>query len=93
MGSAKERMHEMAEENRDRKLADVLGITYDELIQTDFEITEDEGEGSNEGVVYGTLVTFSDSSPKEILKKIKGLDNANTVKLDVFDWNSGDVED
>lgn len=93
MGSAKERMHEMAEENRDRKLADVLGITYDELIQTDFEITEHEGEGSNEGVVYGTLVTFSDSSPKEILKKIKGLDNTNTVRLDAFDWNYGDVED
>lgn len=93
MGSAKERMHEMAEDNRDRKLADVLGITYDELIQTDFEINEDAGEGSNEGVVYGTLVTFSDSSPKSILKKIKGLDSSNTVRLDAFDWNYGDVED
>lgn len=87
MGSLKDLMEENAEENRDKSLAKALGISYDDLIQTDFDISLDEGEGSNDGVQYGTLVTFSDSSPKHILAKIKGLDHSNTVRLSTLDWS------
>lgn len=93
MSSAKDQLDDMADERRDRSLAKALGLTYDELVQTDFEISEDEGEGSNEGIVYATLVRFSSSSPQSILKKIKGLDSMNTVRLDSFEWNPGSEED
>lgn len=63
---------------RDTKLAKVLGLTYNEISQTEYEIDTNE---SNDGLIYNLIVTFKDSSPKAILSKIKGLKN-NQINID-----------
>jgi len=67
------------EEEQHQKISEVLGITLDELSQTDFEISTNE---SDEGLVYNLLVVFADSSSDEVLAKIEGLDENRTVRLD-----------
>ena len=59
----------------DTKMAESLGISYDELIELGYD-TE----------IYDTytLVRFSDDSNKEILDKISGL-VGNEVRLDPWD--------
>lgn len=79
MGSAKEEMMQAQEENRDRRLAEALGITYDELQQTDWEFDEIT---NNDDLVVDLRVKFGESSPKHILEKIDGLDEDNTVSID-----------
>lgn len=71
-------LEEMQEEQAYRNIAEELGITYEELCQLDFEIDTNE---SNDGLVYEHIITFSDSSPQEILDKINGLRNGNTVRI------------
>ncbi len=67
------------ENEQHQKISEVLGITLDELSQTDFEISTNE---SDEGLVYNLLVVFADSSSDEVLAKIEGLDENRTVRLD-----------
>lgn len=78
-GSLKDVYFENLEEERDRKLADLLGLTYSELSQADWEIDENSSE---DGLVYNLLIRFDEATPVEILNKIKGLDDTNTVWLD-----------
>ncbi|MHC1689966.1 MAG: hypothetical protein AB9833_03950 [Bacteroidales bacterium] len=72
------KIDENIEENRDKKLAKVLGISFDDLSQTDFDIDTDK---SDDGLVYNLLIKFRDSSPVIILKKINGIDENRTVYL------------
>lgn len=67
MGGAKEHWIELQQEKEDTKLAERLGITYDELQETDWHMETDE---SRDGMVYGYVVYFHDG-PKSILKKLK----------------------
>jgi hypothetical protein len=62
----------MQEEKRDREIAEQLGITYEELGETSFDIEDHEG---NDGAIYGHYVRFSENSSKEVLDKIVGLEN------------------
>jgi hypothetical protein len=78
MGLAKERYYEQLQQKDDEDLAKLLGITYDELCETDWHIETDE---SRDNLVYGYVVYFEDSSPRHILDKIKGLDKDNQVWL------------
>lgn len=71
-------LEEMQEEQADRNIAEELGITYEELCQLDFEIDTNE---SSDGLVYEHIITFSDDSPQEILNKLSGLENGNTVRV------------
>ena len=74
---------EMQEQESDRHLAELLGITYDELIELDYEIETDE---SKEGLVYNYRVEFdTDNSPKNILQKIKNLEDGCRVYLQPWD--------
>ncbi len=80
MGSMKEEWMQRQEDERNEKLARLLGITYDELQQTVWELDDNT---SDDGLINGLLVKFDENnSPPEILKKIKRLDENNTVWFD-----------
>lgn len=77
----KDLLFDRMEENRYQELANVLGISYDELQQTEFEIDDDT---NNDGLVVNLIVRFDESSPINILQKIKGLDGDNCVYLSPY---------
>lgn len=77
--SSKDSMYEAREREFETRLASVLGITYDELSELDYEIHEETGS-SGEGA-YGYYVEFSDKSPTMILKKIKNLEGGRHVRF------------
>ena len=83
MGHWKEIAIEMQELESDRHLADLLGISYDELTELDYKIETDE---SNDGLVYNYIVEFNiENSPKHILQKIKNLEDGCRVYLQPWD--------
>jgi hypothetical protein len=87
MGYWKELEIEMQEQESDRHLADLLGITFDELTELEYEIETDE---SKDGLVYNYRVEFDiDSSPKNILQKIKNLEDGCRVYLQPWDMDQG----
>lgn len=65
-------LEDMYEENHGRYIAKELGITYEELGRTNFEIHD---RTTNDDMVIGNYIQFSTDSPKEVLDKIEGLDN------------------
>ena len=65
-------LEDMYEEKRNRYIANELGITYEELSMTDFDIHEIT---TNDDMIIGHYLQFSDDSPEEILQKIKGLED------------------
>lgn len=65
-------LEERQEESSGRSLAAELGITYEELLELDYEVAEN---ASDDGLVYEYIVTFSEGSPSQILSKVKGLSN------------------
>lgn len=79
MGKAKEFMIEKQQEKADRNLAKKLGLSYNELMELDYEIDTNE---SKDGLIYNYIIEFSTNSPKNILNKIKGL---NGYSLSLFD--------
>ena len=87
MGSMKDRMIEMQQTKDDEKLAKILGITYDELLQLDHEIDTDE---SNDGLIYSYIVEFGDDAPAEILDKIKGLEDRKRVWIAPWEFENSD---
>lgn len=81
MGRAKEQWTEMQQVKDDTKLAEKLGLSYDELNETEWHIESDE---SKDGLIYQYIVYFEDG-PKHILKKIIGLNSDNQVWLDTYE--------
>jgi hypothetical protein len=76
-------LDDINEENRDRYIAKELGITYEELCDTQFEIANDEGP---DGMIYGYIIKFDEDSSEEVLEKISGLENNQVaVSLSTFD--------
>jgi hypothetical protein len=53
-----------------KSLAQELGLTYDEISQLDYDISEN---ASNDGLVYNFIVQFDENCDEEILGKIEGL--------------------
>lgn len=85
MGHWKEVAMEMQEQESDRRLADMLGLTYDELTELDYEIETDE---SNDGLIYNYRVEFDiDNSPAHILSKVKNLEDGCRVYLQPWDFD------
>ena len=72
-------LDEIEEEKSDKHLAEVLGISHDDLSLLEYDLSPNESRG---GFISGYIIIFGDSSPKKILRKIKGIDNNNTVYLD-----------
>ena len=79
MGIVKDMMIEIQQEEFERKLADNLGITYNELSEVGYEIDVDEH-----------IVEFPDDTPSGILDKINGLEDRKRVWLN---WELFDGED
>lgn len=74
---------EIQEWENDKHLADLLGITYDELTELHYEINTEESE---DGLIYNYMVEFdTDNSPKHILEKIKNLENGRQVYLEPWE--------
>lgn len=78
MGRLKDLLIERMEESEDEQLAHKLGITYDELTQLNHKIDTEE---SDDGIIYNYIISFDKDSAKEILEKIKGLDQNYQVWL------------
>lgn len=89
MGRAKNAWMEMQQVREETALAEKLGLTYDELCETDWHIEPDE---SKDGLLYQHIVYFHDG-PKHILKKIDGLNSDNQVWLDAYDDEDYDFDD
>ena len=62
---------ETLEEQSNKELASILGISYDELCQLEWDVDTNE---SSDGLIYDYIYTFRDDSNLEILKKIQGID-------------------
>jgi len=90
MGRAKELYFEQLQQKNDENLANLLGITYDELSETEWNMETDE---SKEGLIYSYVVYFHDDSPRHILDKIKGLDKDNMVWLSPHDFEDEEYYD
>jgi len=78
MGSMKDEMMDQQEANRDRKLAEILGISYGELCEAEWEIDE---MTNNDGLVTDVQVHFSEATPKAILEKIEGIGHDGRVSI------------
>lgn len=70
MGNGSERMIANGEDIRNRKLAEYIGLTYDEFSELEWRIDTEE---SNDGEIYNYIIYFSEDSPREILDKISDL--------------------
>lgn len=75
-------LEEEMEENSNRQLAAVLGLSADELDQLEYEIHTNE---SNDGLIYEYVVHFHESSPQDILSKINGLSPGNYAYLQPYE--------
>ena len=71
-------LEERSEAEQHNRLAEILGITSDELSQTEYEIHTNE---SKDEMIYNYFVTFDESSSTTVLNKIEGLDDNRTINL------------
>lgn len=78
MGGAKEQWMEMQEATENKRLAALLGLTYEELEELTWGV---EADYSDDGLLYGYRVEFDEGGNKAILGKIKGLEDGRTVYL------------
>jgi hypothetical protein len=85
MSSGSERMLEIQFEQFDCKLAKKLGITYDELIELNYEIITDE---SDDGIIYGYIIKFDSVDTMNILDKVIGIDGDNQVYFDPWEFEN-----
>ncbi|MAS92393.1 MAG: hypothetical protein CMO55_04285 [Verrucomicrobiales bacterium] len=74
-------LEENQQEDWDRRLAEELGITYDEICELSYDVDTNE---SSDGLVYNLVIRFSNGNPPEILKKISGLEN-NCIRIPAWD--------
>ncbi|MFT6624494.1 MAG: flagellar basal body rod protein FlgB [Cycloclasticus sp.] len=66
------------QEDHYTQLADALGITWEELITLEYEVSANM---SKDGLIYEYVVTFSEESDKQVLGNVSGLDSNLTVHL------------
>jgi len=87
MSSGSERMIEMQNEKFDKEIAKKFGISYDELMELDYEKDPEESE---DGLIYNYIFRFSDDAPREILDKIQGIDEDDCVWLPSWELGNDD---
>ena len=73
-------LEDLYEEQSDKHIAQLLGITVDEYHQLDHDGIQEDA--SDDGLIYGYYIEFRDTSPKNILAKIQGLESNNTFYFD-----------
>jgi hypothetical protein len=69
-------LDDLYDEQSDKHIAKLLGITVDEYNQLEHGGIQEDA--SDEGLVYRYYIESKNTSPRQILKKIKGLDSNNT---------------
>ncbi len=69
-----QQLDDLNQENADKKIADILGITYEELSELEYDFGDIE---SNDGQIYQNYIQFNPEIGKDILNKIN-LDSDNT---------------
>ena len=69
-------------EKFEKKLAELLGITYEEILTTDYEMTDNIG---NDDVVFEHILRFTGDSPRSVLDKIVGLSAENQIVIPAVD--------
>ena len=87
-------LEEQMERDNDQKVADYLGLTYDEYVSLEPSVEEMAGD---DGLIYGYLVTFDTPPPADIAAKIRGLDDGEVAlppgffegEDDDLDWPQG----
>lgn len=85
MGYWKDIAIDMQEQESDRHLADLLGISYNELTELEYEIETDQ---SKDGLIYNYRVEFdTDNSPEHILKKVKNIEDGCRVYLQPWEFD------
>lgn len=82
MGSTKDYWFDRIESQKNSRLANLLGITEDELEQIAYDI---DGDYSNDGLLYGYVVRFDDDNDPTIMAKIDGLISGSYVSLSQWD--------
>ena len=84
-------LEDIQDEFRNMKLASILGISFDDLCELDWEIGTNE---SNDGLIYEYIIEFDENCPKDILVKIDGLEDGFTIRIPPweFDEESYDCE-
>lgn len=83
MGYHSELLIDMQERAQDYKLAEILGITVEELDELSYEI---ETDSSKDGLIYNYRVEFDiDNSNPDIIKKIKNLSDRCRVNLQPYE--------
>jgi hypothetical protein len=92
MGYYSEVDAEMREPQKNPRLADLLGITYDELNQLEYECTPETRHGE---FTYSYCIEVDmENSPKDIVDKIANLENGivyvNAIELDGDDYEEED---
>ncbi|MGR8999158.1 MAG: hypothetical protein ACU88J_08935 [Gammaproteobacteria bacterium] len=90
MSSTKERWFDQIEAKRNNRLAELLGITDDELEQISYEIDVDQ---SNDGLVYGYIVQFDGDNDPAIMSKIVGLTSGSYVSLSPWDLDDPEEDE
>jgi hypothetical protein len=89
MGDLKDELLQHSNWKKEVRLAELLGIRYDEFEQTDWEIEEQAAE---DGSISKILVRFNESSPAHILEKINGLDANHSILVDASALEEGQDE-
>lgn len=69
-------------EKFERKLAELLGISYEELLTTEYEMTDHIG---NNDIVFEHTLRFTGDSPRSVLDKIVGLNPENVIIIPAVD--------
>jgi len=90
MGSTKEYWCDQIESQKDRRLAELLGITENELEQIAYEIHRDQ---SKDGLLYGYIVQLADSNDPSIMAKINGLTSGSYVSLSQWDLDNPEEDE
>lgn len=90
MSSTKEWWFDQIEAKRNKRLADLLGITDDELEQISYEIDVDQ---SDDGLVYSHIVRFDGDNDPAIMSKIVGLNSGSYVSLSPWDLDDPEEDE
>ena len=80
--SIQDEMTDGESERFEKKLAELLGVSYEALLTTEYEVTDHIG---NDDLVYEHIVRFTEDSPRSVLDKIIGLNEKNEITLPIVD--------
>jgi hypothetical protein len=64
------------DEAKHTRIARLLGISYEEVQETNYEIDTNE---SNDGLIYNYIIRLSENTPEHILQKIPRIKNYEVI--------------